>query len=208
MDNNVSVSIGNKKKKSIFDGLFSKNTILVSALVLSPVITAATTVRSSIEMIVIFSMLTFFTLLFASFIPRNMVYAVRIILYTVISALVYVPVVMTADFLFPGRIAKLGIFVPLFIVNSLIVSEAEIRFFRIKRSKMYFDILAYIIGFDFVLLVFTFIRELLSTGSIGDRIFGLPITFPALALPFGGFILLGLLASLFRILKSSVGRRE
>ena len=197
-----------KNKKSIFDGFFAKNTILVSGMILSPVIMAATTVRISIELIFIFSLITFFSLLFCSFIPRNLVYAIRIILYTIISSLVYIPVTMLADYIFAGRVIKLGIFVPLFVVNALIVSQSEVRFFRMKRSQMYFDIISYIIGFDFVILVFSFIRELLSTGSIGDRVFGLPINFPALALPFGGFILLGLLAALFRVLKNSIRSRE
>ena len=69
----------------------------------------------------------------------------------------------------------------------------NIFLFKIKLSKY---------------LIFAFFRELISTGSIGDRIFGIPLTFSAFKLPFGGFILLGLFAALFRKIKISIGRNK
>lgn len=192
--------------KSIFDGLHNKNTILVSALVIAPVVSAACTVRLALALAVAFSLITFTTIMIASFVPRDIVYAIRIILYTFIASMVYVPVILFMSSAFPTELLQLGIFVPLLITNSLIVSKAELRFFRRPKSIMTLDVIFYILGFDVAVLIFAFLREILSLGAIGDRILGLPITFPALVMPFGGFILLGLLAALFRKIRISIRR--
>lgn len=183
---------------SIFDGLYKKNTVLVSGLVIAPVVAAATTLRLSLVLVYFFSILTFFAVLISSYVPRDIVYAARIILYTFIASMVYVPTVIFGHTLFPNEVQALGIFVPLLITNSLIVSKTELRFFRKSKSKMVVDVICYILGFDFVIILFAFFREIFSTGALGERILGIPLTFPALALPFGGFIFLGLMAALFR----------
>ena len=195
---------GIKFDVSIFDGLYQKNTVLVSGLVIAPVVIATSTVKVALALIAVFSVITFFTIMIASFVPRDIVYAIRIILYTFIASMVYVPVVIFAKMLFPNEVAALGIFIPLLITNSLIVSKTELRFFRKTKGRMVIDVISYIIGFDIVVLIFALIRELISTGSIGDRIFGIPITFPAFALPFGGFILLGLFSALFRKIQLTI----
>lgn len=193
---------------SILDGLYKKNTILVSGLVIAPVVVAASTVKIALALIFAFSMITFFTILISSFVPRDIVYAIRIILYTFIGALVYVPTAIFTNMLFPNEAITLGIFIPLLITNSLIVSKTELRFFRKAKSKMVIDVLSYILGFDLAVLIFAFFREIFSTGSIGDRIFGIPLTFSALSLPFGGFILLGLFSALFRKIQFYIRRNN
>ncbi len=73
---------------------------------------------------------------------------------------------------------------------------------------MVIDVIAYILGFDIAVLIFSLFRELLSTGAIGDRIFGIPTTFPCLVFPFGGFILLGLFSALYRKILFLIGRNK
>ena len=197
-----------KMDLSIFDGIYKKNTVLVSGLIIAPVVVAATTVKVAFALIVVFSAITFLTIMIASFVPRDIVYAIRIILYTFIAAMVYVPVIIFANMFFLDEISTLGFFVPLLITNSLIVSKTELKFFRKAKDKMVIDVVAYILGFDIVVMIFSLFRELFSTGSLNDRIYGIPLTFPALAFPFGGFILLGLFAALFRKIQFIIGRHK
>ena len=135
-------------------------------------------------------------------------YAIRsyygIILYTVIAALVYVPVICIELQIFPNEVKEIGIIMPLLIVNSLIVSKSELRFFRRTKWKMLVEVVFYILGFDIAIIIFAFMREVLGTGSISGKILGIPLTFPVLIYPFGGFILLGLLAALFRKIQFSI----
>lgn len=189
---------GIKIDNAFFDGIYTKNTVLISGLVIAPIVAGATTVKDALALIFVFSIITFVTIMISSFVPRDIVYAIRIILYTFIAAIVYVPTVIAANLIFPAEVIHLGVFIPLLITNSLIVSKTELKFFRRPRGQMTLDVLSYILGFDIVAIIFAFIREILSTGSLNGNIIGIPLTFTALSLPFGGFILLGLMAALFR----------
>ncbi len=120
---------------SIFDGLYKKNTVLVSGLVIAPVVVAANTFKVALVLVVVFSLITFFTILISSFVPRDIVYAIRIILYTFIAAMVYVPVIIFANVFFAKELTSLGFFVPLLITNSLIVSKTELKFFEKQKAK-------------------------------------------------------------------------
>ncbi len=59
-----------------------------------------------------------------------------------------------------------------------------------------------------VVLIVAFIREVLATGQLGGEILGIPFTIPALALPFGGFLLVGFLSALARRLVSLYSSNE
>lgn len=197
----------NGKKKfdaSVFDGLFMKNTVLASGLVIAPIVTVATTLYSGLALAMAFSCITFLTVLIASFVPRDIAYAVRIILYSVISAMVYVPVVIFMESFMPAQVKILGIMLPLLIANSVILTRTELRFFKLDKFRMIFEVLFYILGFDAVAILTGFLREVFSTGSIGDKILGIPITMPILSTTFGGFILIGVLAAVLKKIKLTI----
>lgn len=187
----------------LLDGIYRKNTILVSGLVIAPVVFVANTVTKALALIFAFSLITFFTIIISSCISRNIVYTIRIILYTLIGALVYVPVASIAMHIFSENVVKeMGIMLPLLITNSMIMTKTELRFFRQKKGKMVVDVLSYIVGFDIVVFFIGFIREIFGTGEISGKILGISLTFPVLIYPFGGFILIGLCAALFRKVQS------
>ena len=190
------------KKTPLLDGLLKKNTVLISGLIVAPVVFVTNTLSNALALIFAFSVITLFTIIISSFIPRNIVYTIRIILYTIIAALVYVPVYIIEQQLFPDEVVAMGIMLPLLITNSLILTKAESRFLRQPKGRMVFDLLSYILGFDAVAIVIGFIREVFGTGELGGSILGIPLTFPILVYPFGGFILLGLLSALYKKLLS------
>lgn len=193
--------------KSLFDGLFKKNAVLVGGLIIAPVV-VINTFRLSLAYSLLFSIITFVTIIVSSFVPREIVFAVRIIIYAFIGALVYVPVVIVATELFPSEVSSLGMFIPLIVTNSLIVSKTEVYFFRLSKSRMMLETVFYILGFDFAFILFAFLREILSTGSIGNSILGIPMTFHGLTYIFGGFIALGLFSALFRKIYLFIRRKE
>lgn len=191
--------IGDNSCKSIIkNALLNKNPIFVSGMVIAPVIVLANNLNDAITLVTAFSLLTFFTLLVSSFIPKSIVYTIRIIIYTLIGALVYVPLAILLRYLMPEGVEALGIFFPLFITSSFIISRSESIFFRESKGKMLLDIVFCIIGYDAAVLLFAVIREILATGTAGGNIIGMPIVFSAFEKPFGGFILLGFIAALFR----------
>lgn len=188
----------NSCKGIIKNALLYKNPIFVSGMVIAPVVVMANNFWDALTLVAAFSLITFFTLVVSSFVPKNIVYTIRIILYTIIGALVYVPSVILLKYFMPEGVEALGIFFPLFITSSFIISRSESIFFLETKGKMFLDIIFCIIGYDTAVLLFAAIREILAFGTIGGTIIGMPVALTALQNPFGGFILLGLMAALFR----------
>lgn len=191
-------------RSSFADGIFLKNPLFISGMIIGPVIAAITTVKLAIAFVVAFSVITFCTIMICSFYSRRIVYAIRIILYTLTSSLVYGAVIIFINQFMPEQSLGLGIYLPLLVSNSMIVSRTELRFYRKLKIHMIPDVLGFIIGFDISVIVFAFLREILTYGTIGTTVIGLPITFPIFAYPFGAFILLGLLSALYRKIVVSV----
>ncbi|WP_173348787.1 Rnf-Nqr domain containing protein [Ruminococcus flavefaciens] len=190
------------KKRSVFDGLLADNTVLSSCMVISPVIICGDTLRNAEALAMAFTSITLLSVLISSFTPKKLPYAVKIIIYAVISSLIYIPVRMAAQEFFPGIITRIGIYFPLLAVNSLIVVQTETKFFRMKRLKMIPTLLFYVAGFVAVILITAFIRELLAYGTINNRMVDADTLISGLSQPFGGFIFLGLLCGLYRALRS------
>ena len=154
---------------TLVNGLFKKNPVLVSGMVVAPVVVFANTAVNAVTLSAVFSLITFLTLVISSFIPKKLMYTIRIILYTLIGAIVYIPVILILNQFIPEQINNMGIFAPLLITNSLIISKSEITFFNETKSKMFADIISCIIGYDIIVMLFGVVRELISVGSIGNN---------------------------------------
>ena len=50
---------------------------------------------------------------------------------------------------------------------------------------MFVDVIFSILGYDIIVMLFGFVRELISTGSIGNNKLGMPMIFSGLSMPFG-----------------------
>ena len=140
----------------------------------------------------------------ASFLPRKIVFTLRIILYTLIASLVYVPVAMLAQHIFSKEVVEFGIYFPLLTVNAMLVSQTEVDYFKMPKGKMLFSVIFYILGFDIVVFIFSFIREMISFGTVNENIVGVTLSAESLSKPFGGFILLGLSMAAFRFIMNIV----
>ena len=194
----------NKRKNTVFDGLLADNTVLSSLMVISPVIICGDSLRNAEALIYAFSSITFLAVMISSFVPKKLPYTVKVIIYALISSLVYIPVKLAAEEFYPDCISRIGIYFPLLAVNSLIVFQTEAKFFRMKKLKMIPSLIFYILGFDLVMLITAFIRELLAYGTINSKIVDVDTLISGLAQPFGGFIFLGLMCGIYRRIRASV----
>lgn len=185
-------------KKLILNALVKNNAILSAGMVIAPVVVFANTFRNALALTVAFTVITFFTLLFSSFVPQSIVYTIRIILYTIIGALVYVPALIILNSFMPDQINAMGVFFPLMITNSFIVSRSESIFFNETKGRMIVDIIFSILGYDAAVLIFGFVREIISTGELNGNMLAMSVHFSAFSLVSGGFILLGIFAALLR----------
>ena len=187
-------------KNIIFNALLKRNPLLVSGMVIAPAVMTADSLSGAATLAAAFSIITFFTLLISSFVPKRIVYAVRITMYAFIGALVYVPAAIALKYFIPDAIDNMGIFFPLLIINSFIISRSESIFFLETKGKMMLDIIFCIIGYDAAVILFGIIREIIGSGTANGKIIGMPLVFSAFSEPFGGFILIGIMAALLRLL--------
>lgn len=183
--------------KISLDGLFRQNIVLMSGLVTAPIVVAATTFERAMVLTLSFLMISYSTILICRFVPRRIVYTVRIILYAAVAAVMYIPTALLLGALFPETAATVSIYIEIIVVNSLILAKTESRFYLMPYGEMAVDALIYVLGYAIAAFAVGIIRELLAFGSL----FGLRVCdplMPAAKTPFFGFLLLGILAAVCR----------
>lgn len=129
-----------------------------------------------------------------SFIPSK----VRIPAFVVIIAAFVTIVQLLLKAFVPALDKSLGIFIPLIVVNCIILGRAEAFASKNSVGASFLDGLGMGLGFTIALLIIASIREILGNGTImGASLFGENFA-PALMMVSapGGFITLGLLLGL------------
>jgi electron transport complex protein RnfE len=137
-----------------------------------------------------------------NFVPSK----IRIPSYIVVIASFVTITELTMAAYFPALFESLGIFVPLIVVNCIILGRAEGYASRHGVGVSIIDALGMGVGFTFALLALAFFRELLGSGKLyGMTVLGggyKPVIL--MVLPPGGFLTLGFLLGLF----NRLGKRE
>ena len=195
------------------DGMVKQNVVLMSGLFAAPVIAASTDLYSSLAISLAFTLVTLVSVSIGYFLPRKLVFAVRIALYAIIAASVYAPAAILLNEIFPLTVIQnIGIYLPIIITNPLILSKTESRFYFRPFKYMLKDAVGFVTGFDLVCITVGVIRDVLANNRIGTFRMWLPFQIPALGTVFGGFILVGVLSGLFRAVynrnKKSRARRS
>ncbi len=195
-----------KRKFDLIAGLFLSNTVLGSGLVVAPVVIASNTLKNGVVLGAAFFIITFFTVMFSRLVPKKIPYTLRIVIYVLLAAVIYIPATMFLTNIMPDTVYKVGIFLPLLITNSLITQRIEGRFKYKRFGVMTVDLLSHILGFVVVIILVGAIREILGTGMIWETsISFISIkTAPAIMYPFCGFIILGFLSAVLQKIKLTV----
>lgn len=188
-----------KRLFSVFSkGILKENPIFRLLLGLCPTLAVTTTAENGIGMgLVTFAVLTASNTFIAS-IRKIVPEKVRIPVYiTVIAGFVTVVQLILRAY-FPQLDRALGIFVPLIVVNCIILGRAEAFASKNTVGHSILDALGMGIGFTLALFLIGSIREILGLGSF----FGLSLTGGSIPhmlifiLPPGAFLVLGFLLAL------------
>ena len=132
---------------------------------------------------------------------------VRIACFIVIAASLVVAVELLMQAYAYPLYQQLGIFVPLIVVNCIILGRAESFSYKNGVAASFWDGIFQGFGYTVVLMVMCIIREFLGAGTFGGGILNggdgiqiLPEQFPIgmLTLPVGGFLVLGCLIALMQ----------
>ncbi|KXS45940.1 MULTISPECIES: Rnf electron transport complex subunit RnfE [Methanohalophilus] len=182
-------------------GITKDNPIFALVLGLCPALAVTTSVDNAIGM----SAGTAFVLVGANLMVsalRNYIPStVRLPIFILIIATFVSIVDMVMEAYTPPLYAALGVFIPLIVVNCIIIGRAEA--YANKNNMFYslIDALGISAGFLLALVTIGGIRELLGTGQIvvfGQMIVSIPMMSPAsyMILPPGAFLTIGILMAI------------
>ena len=173
----------------------TSNPVLVLGLSLGPVVAISQSLKAGVSLSVAFGIIIVPVMAIIGFIPVKIPKSIRIILSSLLSCIFFVPAFWFAQNIFPEVSDKVGIFLPLMVVNTIIGSRAA------QAAKGRFPLRSFLSGvetaisFMLVMCLVSLIREILGKGTIWDiPLLGIKgnISF---MLPFMGFIIVGLLAA-------------
>lgn len=190
------------------NGIFTENTIFVQLIAMCPTLAVSTSVINALGMGVASTAVLMFSNLFISLLRNFIPDKVRIPAYIVIIAGFVSAVDMLMAAYTVDLYNSLGIFIPLIVVNCVILGRAEAYANKNKPLISVFDGLGMGLGFTFALLILGAIRELLGAGALlGVRVmpaFYQPANIMILA-P-GAFLSLGMIMAFINYMRLRKGR--
>ncbi len=180
-------------------GLYKENPVFRLALGLCPTLAVSTSIENGLGMGVAALFVLLGSNIIVSLIRKAVPPKIRIPVYIVIIATFVTIAEMIMQAFSPELHKSLGIFVPLIVVNCIILGRAEAFAGKNTVGRSILDALGMGIGFTMALVLLGFFRELLGSG----KLFGIPVlgtTYqPVLLmiLPPGAFLTLGLFLGFF-----------
>jgi len=189
------------------NGLWKENPIIVLVIGMCPTLAVTNTAVNGLAMGLATSFVLISSEIVISLIKKLIPNDVRIPSYILIIATF---VTFTDYFLkafFPDIAASLSLFIPLIVVNCLILGRQEAFASKNPVHRSIADALGMGIGFTWVLVALSIFRELLGMGSVfGIQLLGSwyqPMII--MILPAGAFISLGILIGVMNVISSREG---
>lgn len=193
--------------KQLKEGLLTQNPVLVQLLGMCSTLAITTTISNGIGMGVSVTIILTLSNIFISLLRKIIPDQVRIACYIVVIAGFVTMVDLVLQAFFEDIAESLGVFIPLIVVNCIILARAESFASKNNPAAAAVDGICQGLGYTAVLVVMSAIRELLGSGTLnGVRVFPAEYAAQMLALPVGGFLTLGFLIALFQWARGKAGK--
>ena len=203
-------------KKQFRDGLLTQNPVLVQLLGMCSTMAITTTLFNGIGMGVCVTVILICSNIVISLLRKVIPSKIRIAAYIVVIAGFVTMVDLLMQAYLPSLSESLGIFIPLIVVNCIILGRAEAFASKNSVGASILDGVAQGVGYTIVLIIMCVVRELLGSGTFGGGLLGLdgaglrilPEQYPAmmLILPVGGFLTLGVLIAAVQYVLNRKGK--
>ena len=217
------------RKQQFREGLITNNPVLVQQIGMCATMAITTSLFNGLGMglsvLIILTCCNVVISLIRKIIPGE----IRLAIFVVVIATFVTIVDLLLQAFVPALSEALGVFIPLIVVNCIIIGRAEAFCQKMPVKDSFFDGIFQGIGYTCVLILMCVFRELLGSGRFGGGLIdvangfrftldgtgaGLQI-FPSdfgasiLTLPVGGFLTLGFLfAAMQYALKKSAKKKE
>ena len=194
-------------KTQLEEGLLSKNPVLVQLLGMCSVLAITTSLFNGIGMGLSVTIILICSNVLISALRNVIPSQIRIAAYIVIIAGFVTIVDLLLQAFLPALSESLGMFIPLIVVNCIILGRAEAFASKNTVLASALDGLFQGIGYTVALVIMCVIRELLGSGTFGAGVLnggeGIRIIaegYPAMqmVMPVGGFLTLGFVIAGFQ----------
>lgn len=188
-------------KKQFNEGLFTKNPVLVQLLGMCSTLAITTSLFNGLGMGLSVTIILICSNVLISALRKVIPPQIRIAAYIVIIAGFVTVVDLILQAFLPDLAESLGVFIPLIVVNCIILGRAEAFASKNTVVASFFDGLFQGIGYTMALVIMCVIRELLGSGTFGGGILNggegiriIPEGYSAMqmVMPVGGFLTLGI----------------
>ena len=205
-------------KKQFKEGLLTKNPVLAQLLGLCSTLAITTSFFNGLGMGLAVTIILICSNVLISALRKVIPNQIRIAAYIVIIAGFVTIVDLLLQAYIPALAESLGVFIPLIVVNCVILGRAEAFASKNGVLASAVDGLCQGIGYTVALVVMCVIRELLGSGTFGGGLLGengagiqiFPAEYAALQMimPVGGFLTMGFVVAGFQWLLRKVENKK
>lgn len=192
------------RKYSFSDALFSStfihNPVLVQAAGLCAIVAVATTLKTAVLLAAAFFPVLIITQVFACLALKKVPRWIRVAIYLLIGTAIIAGIIYAIDTFMPEISLGAGIYLALTAANSIIALHCEKLAVKTDLRHAFFDSVATALGYAAVIIPVGALREMIGSSTIWGANIKVPMTFPAILMPFGGFLFLAFFAAALKAL--------
>ena len=189
--------------KTLVNGIIFENPVLVLLLGTCPTLATSISAINGIGMGIATTAVLAGSNLVISLIRKLIPSKIRIASYIVVIATFTTIVQLLLQAYFPALYDSLGLYIPLIVVNCIVLGRAEA--FASKNGPLIslVDGIGMGIGFTLTLAIMGTIREFLGAGTLfGVQVYPSEFGAMLLTMPFGGFLTLGCIIAAVQFIRS------
>lgn len=192
------------RKYSFSDALFSStfihNPVLIQAAGLCAIVAVATTLKTAVLLAAAFFPVLIITQVFACLALKRVPRWIRVAIYLLIGTAIIAGIIYAIDTFMPEISLGAGIYLALTAANSIIALHCEKLAVKTDLRHAFFDSVATALGYAAVIIPVGALREMIGSSTIWGANIKVPMTFPAILMPFGGFLFLAFFAAALKAL--------
>ncbi len=201
-------------KENFLKGIFKENPVFIFLLGMCPTLAVTAFVETALGMGVLVILVLIGSNIVVSLMKNLIPSEIRIPAFIVIIA-AFVTIIEMLTNAYAGALAdSLGVFIPLIVVNCMILGRAESYASQNNVFNSLIDALGMGIGFTLAIVILAFFRELLATGAISYgtylpipvsgsvRIFASEFGMTFFGVPAGAFVTLGMILAVITAIKN------
>ncbi len=182
-------------------GIWKENPVLILLLGMCPTLAVTAAVKPALTMGISATFVLVCSNIVVSLLKDLLKPHVRILMFTLTIATFVTIADLYLKAFQPEMSAELGPYIPLIIVNCMIICRAEACASKNGLTISILDAIGMGIGFTITLCILAAIREILATGQVMNFvIFPKEYAWAAMGMPVGAFVTLGLMLGVVNII--------